>query len=98
MVFAEVLQSVGAPGWIVILAMVGLGLYHFTSLLDVLSRVGLVLRIVAVFVAIGVVAMLGLIPGVDIDVMIVPETIFGVLEAIWAAVQQIVPLSGAGLA
>jgi len=81
MALAQLLEAVGVPGSIAIMAAALLAFYRFRDILHVLSRIGTYAQIVAFFAVILVAAMVGLIPGVDLTVM-VDQFIGGMSEAV----------------
>lgn len=92
MVVAELLGMLGAPGWVVIAAVVVLGLWHFRSLLKVLSSVGTVVQIGAAIVGGLIVASTGVIPGLDVDITVVPGQLLDLAVSVVDAVVGALPL------
>lgn len=82
LVLGGLIDAIGLPGSLAVLATTLLALYHFRSVLQVFATMGMVMRVGAVFVALFVLVLTGLVPGVEGSIDIAVDTLVGTLTEI----------------
>jgi hypothetical protein len=89
---SDALGALGAPGWAVVVATVGMGLYHFRRIMGVLATLSTVTKIGVGFVGALVIISTGLVPGIEVE--LIPDVLLpwlgGLLEGAVDAVTGLV--------